>query len=96
MAAATASSTLIAGIAGRDRHAELREQLLGLIFVDVHGRALKQNCGALKQIASRGCKAGGRPTQMFTMFTLTDAVVRRQPSFVADDIATRPRLGTAL
>ena len=26
------------GIAGRDRHAELREQFFGLIFVDVHGR----------------------------------------------------------
>ena len=24
------------GMAGRNRHAELREQLLGLIFVDVH------------------------------------------------------------
>ncbi len=30
------------GIAGGHRHAELGEQFLGLIFVDVHGRALKQ------------------------------------------------------
>ncbi len=41
------------GKAGGDRDAVLREQLFGLIFVDVHGRALKQNDGPDAKRAAR-------------------------------------------
>ena len=55
------------GIAGRNRHAELREQFLGLIFVDVHGRR------ALIRTRLR-CKATNDPpgrssTSTWTPFT---------------------------
>ena len=45
------------GMAGGDRHAELREQFLGLIFVDVHGAAKAQARG---RIHPAGGRAGAK------------------------------------
>ena len=54
-------------MAGRHRHAELREQLLGLIFVDVHGPGLKHRRGAesTPALLPRPRAGGGHPFEGF-------------------------------
>ena len=43
-------------VARGDRHAELGEEILGLIFVDVHGAGLKHRRGAAAREGGRGAK----------------------------------------